>query len=438
MVANGGVATVCPEKKRVTSSDLANLVYFKCGDGLGQFAVYATSGGLATPTNGFRFVGFRFGVSTALAQVSHLVQLGSGDGAVQNKPSQLGSNMGLDRCWFDGHPGCDIRHCVEFHCKYFYAVDCGTGPDIHVQFNSESHVFCGYNGPGPGRLVNNLITGGTQYIFFGGAASPCGTPSDIEVRFNYCTRPASWVTSPWHDKCGIEAKKWAYSIIEGNIIENVRLESQIGAAFLLKSENYDSVQPTTTDLLVRYNLVRNVAHALTFAGVANGPLAPAVRIISYSNLYLVGAPGYYNEPNSVIGPYYSTDSGCIHDTFVCEQSQNAIGQPPQGAGGPTNLDPPRLHLRRDDDLRVEARLGRRGCGWTDQPRRHEERIPGAELDGLPVGELLPRESGRHPVHQHGDEGLLAVGDGADGWWHGHAGGDVAPHRGAALGRELRA
>jgi hypothetical protein len=340
MVANSGTATVCPEKKRVTSADLPNLVYFKATQattgGLGQFAVYSKVNGVVTATAGFRFVGFRFGVETAMGQLSHVVQFGEGDSALQNRASQCPSNLGLDRCWADGHAGCDIRHCFELHCKYGYVVDCATGPDVHVQYNSESHVICGYNGPGPFRLINNGINGGSQYVFFGGEASLCGTPSDIETRYNYCTAPASWQGGPWHRKCGIEAKKAQFWLIEGNIIENVWAESQTGAGLLLKAEGYGDGMPTTADILVRHNVVRNVALGISIAGVANvDPATPPQRVLSYNNVYLIGAGSFSSPNNPMLGAFLSTDCGSIHDTFVAENPQNAIAQPPMGAIGPT-------------------------------------------------------------------------------------------------------
>jgi hypothetical protein len=327
---SGGTFSVCPQKKRITAADLSSLAYFQCTNTLGAFLVQGA-------TSGWRFVGLRFGVSTSVGSVSELVSLGQGDTAIQQSASQCPSNIGLDRCWIDAHPGCETRHAVELHCKNGFVIDCGFGPDIHVTTYSESHAICGYNGPGPYRIVNNGIVGGSQSIFFGGAASICGTPSDIEVRYNLMTRPLSWKGGPYKMKCGFELKKAQFVLVEGNIIENTWAQSQNGDALLLKSESYGDGMPTTADVIVRANYVRNVASALTYAGVANVDAAvPANRVISFGNLYLVGATAVLSSGNNVLGPYYSTNCGNIHDTFHIENNLNTLCQPPQGSAGPVN------------------------------------------------------------------------------------------------------
>lgn len=335
MVANAGTATVCPEKLRIAETDLASLVRFRSLSGLGQFAVYATVNGLAVPTNGFRFVGFDFGVDASLGAVSHLVQAGSGDGAIQNKASQCASNIGFDRCYFNGHAGSEIRHTLELHCKYGYAVDSLWGENNFVINYSDSQPLTMYNGPGPFRVVNNQLTGGVENVIIGGAASPCGAPSDIEFRYNLMTRPTSWYGSGKQVKCGFEVKKAKYLLVEGNIIENTWPAGQIGAGFLIKSESYGDGPVTgySSDILLRHNLVRNVAHGLTFASPNyTGDAGTIARAISYNNLYRVGGGLFDASQNPFIGAYLSIDCGSIHDTFIAEGTVNAIAQPTNPVG----------------------------------------------------------------------------------------------------------
>lgn len=338
---SSGVFSVCPQKKRVAVTDLANLAYFKCTNNtLGAFMVSGA-------TKGWRFVGLRFGVDAGTSSVSHLVSLGNGDNAAQSDVSQCPSNLGLDRCWIDAHSGCEVRHAVELHCQYGFVIDCGYGDDIHVTTYSESHAIVGYNGPGPFRIVNNRVCGGSQFLFFGGAASLCGMPADIEVRYNTFTRPASWIGGPYKVKCGFEIKKAQFVLFEGNILENVWPQSQAGAGLLLKSESYGDGATIgyTADVLARANLIRNVAFGVNIASLDNvDPAYPANRVISFGNLYRVGAAGFDASQNPFIGMYLSTNSGTVHDTFISEGTVNAIGQPTNPTGfrimntifGPTN------------------------------------------------------------------------------------------------------
>lgn len=329
MPGGSWVSTVCPPKVQIKSTDLANLVPFIGADPLGSFMVSGA-------TKGWRFIGLRFGVSTAIGSVSHLVALGNADGAVQKSVSQCPSNIGLDRCWIDAHASCDTRHAVELHCINGYVIDCGWGQNIFVVNYSESHGIVGYNGPGPFRIVNNGIVGGSQYIFFGGGGSPCGMPSDIEIRYNWCTRPASWFGSGKKVKTGVEVKKAAFLLCEGNIVENVWAQSQAGYPFLLKSESYGDATTvgTTHDLIVRANLVRNVPACVNIAGVANvDPAYPPVRVIPYGNLFIVGGGIYDPSPLPLYGGYFSTDCGPIHDTVaVVSGTPLAIVEPTNPSG----------------------------------------------------------------------------------------------------------
>jgi hypothetical protein len=323
MPGGSWVSTVCPPKVRVTSNDLANLAFFQGSSTLGSFMVSGA-------TKGWRFIGLRFGLSTSAGSVSHLVSIGNGDTSVQRNNTMCPSNVGLDRCWFDAHASADTRHTCELHCANGYVIDCGWGQNIFVINYAESHGICGYNGPGPFRIINNGVVGGSQSIFFGGGASPCGMPSDIEIRFNYCTRPASWFGSGRMVKCGFEIKKAAYLLFEGNIVENVWPQSQVGYGCLLKSESYGdaSVVGTTHDVLVRANIVRNVAGAVNIAGVPNvDPAIAPVRVVSFGNLYLVGGGIYNASGNPFCGAYLSTDCGSIHDTMVSVGTVNQVAAP---------------------------------------------------------------------------------------------------------------
>lgn len=337
MPAGTWAATVCPPKVRVKSTDLANLAFFEGVDPLGSFMVSGA-------TNGWRFIGLRFGVATSIGSVSHLVSLGNGDESVQKNPNGVRdypSNVGLDRCWIDAHGSCDTRHALELQCANGYVIDSGWGDNIFVVNYSESHGIVGYNGPGPFRIVNNRVVGGSQYVFFGGAASPCGMPSDIEGRFNVCTRSATgWSGSARKVKCGVEVKKAANMLWEGNIVEKVYPQSQAGYCYLLKSESYGDATTvgTTHDIIIRSNLNRDIAGAANITGLTNvDAAAAALRVISFGNLYLVGASGYDATGNPLIGMYYSTDSGTIHDTFVALGEVLAIAEPGGGAGPAQNF-----------------------------------------------------------------------------------------------------
>lgn len=323
MVANGGVATVCPEKKRVTSADLANLAHFQCDDPLGKFMVSGA-------TKGWRFVGLRFSPNPATTQWSHGVGLGNGDGAAQNiAAANIPSNLGLDRCYIDGHATCTTIHGFELNCAYGYIVDCASGNNIWTVATGESHVICGYNGPGPFRVVNNYINGGTQSFFIGGSPSVSGMPSDIEFRWNHMSRPltrnpnhpsydgvsGNYVKNAW------EVKAAKYVLAEGNIAERTWYGAQAGSAWLIKAESYGNADTIgrTSDVLVRWNLTRDASMGPNIAGVPNvDPAGPPQRVWIYDNVIRLGAQYFSASENPFFGLGLQQDCGIIHNTCIAE------------------------------------------------------------------------------------------------------------------------
>lgn len=324
MPAGSWTSTVCPPKKQIGPADKANLAFFKTMNTLSAFMVSGA-------TRGWRFIGLRFEPDTSVAVVSHLATAGNPDGAIQTDVSKCPSNIGWDRCWFDGHPSGEIRHACELHCKAGYVIDSYFGNNLHAVNYTDSQCLTLYNGPGPFRIVNNRVCGQIENVIFGGAGSNCGIIADVEVRFNTFTRQVT-DKGVWGTKCAFEVKKVIRLLVEGNIIENTWPDRQIGAALLLKSESYGDGARIgyTSDVICRWNLLRNVSAACTFAAQANAqtdPAFPINRAFVYGNLFRVGASGFDASQNPMIGMYLSTNCGFVHNTIVSEGSVLSVAAP---------------------------------------------------------------------------------------------------------------
>jgi len=101
------------------------------------------------------------------------------------------------------------------------------------------------------------------------------------------------------------------------VIENVWPDAQAGYAVLLKSENQGGTAPwtQTTDVTVRYNLIRNVGNGINLAANPSvNPAVPAARISIYdnqiSNLGLFGADAI---PLQILGNV--ADAIIAHNTW---------------------------------------------------------------------------------------------------------------------------
>jgi hypothetical protein len=129
--------------------------------------------------------------------------------------------------------------------------------------------------PGPLKIVNNHLEGGSENVAFGGAYSkvPNVVPSDIEVRGNHFYKPLSWKADEpefagrqWCSKNLFETKCTRRMLFEGNVLENNWPEAQVGFAFVLSPRNkYDGPWCVTDDMLFRNNIIRHsLLSKLTF------------------------------------------------------------------------------------------------------------------------------------------------------------------------------
>src|ERR1035438_1377884 len=90
--------------------------------------------------------------------------------------------------------------------------------------------------PGPLKIVNNYVSASIENIMIGGAGEPATpwVPSDIEIRNNYIFKALSWVVnSCCAIKNAFELKSGQRVLLDGNTIENVWMNAQVGFAIQL-------------------------------------------------------------------------------------------------------------------------------------------------------------------------------------------------------------
>jgi uncharacterized protein YjdB len=251
----------------------------------------------------WRLTGLEIGGTASAQEISGIVRFGDGSGA-QNSLSLVAHDLVLDRSFVHGMATQAVRRCISLQSATTAIVDSWIS-DCHSN-NGDSQAIVGWNGPGPYLIQNNHLEGGHQALFFGGAdpAIQNLNPSDITVIGNHITRPQSW-KGIWQTKTIIESKNARRMLIEGNVIENVWPDAQAGYAILLKSENQQGTAPwtQTTDVTVRYNLIRNVGSGFNLAANPSPNRAvPAARLTIVDNqvsgLGLFGADGI---PIQVLG-----------------------------------------------------------------------------------------------------------------------------------------
>ena len=235
--------------------------------------------------NHYRFTGVEIAVASGVPAMNALVRLGESQ-PTQNSLSSIASYLIFDRTYIHGSPTNEVRRCVMLNSATTAIVDSWLG-DCHANV-SESQAIIGWNGPGPYLIQNNYLEAGHEVIMFGGNGTTIQnvSPSDITIRGNHITRPASW-KGVWQAKNLIESKHSRRMLIEGNVIENTWADAQAGFAFVLKSENQNWNTPwsQTTDVTIRHNKIRNVGSVFNIAARGStAPAVPAARFVVTDNV----------------------------------------------------------------------------------------------------------------------------------------------------------
>jgi uncharacterized protein YjdB len=239
----------------------------------------------AAGAHNYRIMFVEMTVSTSVTTNYGIVALGDGSGA-QSSLSGVPTNLILDRVYVHGHSTLNVNRCVALNSAASAVIDSYLS-ECHAS-GFDSQAICGWNGPGPFKIVDNYLEGSGENIMFGGADSKIAnlTPSDLEIRHNHFTRPTSW-KGVWTVKNLFELKNAQRVLVEGNIFENHWPDAQAGDAILMKSVNQDGTAPwsVTRDVTFRYNHVRNVSGGINLAAHPEAsPVVPMSNILITNNL----------------------------------------------------------------------------------------------------------------------------------------------------------
>ena len=297
-----------PASKRVSPSDATNMPKIRTATSNG--ICFTATLGVAN-VGGWRLVGLDIGPAVGnTADMTRIVRFGSEVALTDNGVTQP-FNFGVDRCYIH----CDnatqnIQHGVSLHSSYSFAID-NYIENIHHNGADAQAIWAGQQAVGL-KIVNNFAEATGENIFIGGSDGIDGFPcTDIEVRYNYMFKRKSWNPNDpsyagvaWVIKNIFEIKFGRRILIEGNILDGIWTPSaQNGFAFLIKSNNNQAIP--TTDVTIRYNLVRNASGFFDVTG-QTADTAPAgsfppwmARLNIHDNLCVgLGDPLYYGSASA--------------------------------------------------------------------------------------------------------------------------------------------
>lgn len=229
----------------------------------------------ATGAHHYRFIGVEFSVTATTPVTYDLIQLGSGS---QTSLTDIAHDLIIDRCYIHGSATGNLRRGVALNSARTSVIDSYIS-DCHEK-GADSQAICGWNGPGPYKIVNNYLEGAGENVMFGGADPKIANlvPSDIEFRRNHCFKPLYWKKNesvyagqPWSIKNIFELKNARRVLIDGNIFENNWVEAQNGFAILFTVRNQEGTAPWSVveDVTFSNNILRHVAAAINILGRDN-------------------------------------------------------------------------------------------------------------------------------------------------------------------------
>jgi hypothetical protein len=241
-----------------------------------------------------RFVGIEFAVAPNWPTNYGLVLLGDG-GSTQNELPQVPHDLVIDRCYLHGNANGNLRRGVGLNSARTAIIDSYIA-ECH-EVGADSQAVCGWNGPGPFKIVNNYLEGAGENFMLGGADPSIKDliPSDIEFRRNTLSKPLTWKAGHpsfagkrWSVKNLFELKNARRVLVDGNVMENCWVDAQIGFAMQLTPRNQDGAAQWSTveDVSMTNNIVRHAAGGINILGRDdNHPSGQARRILIRNNLF---------------------------------------------------------------------------------------------------------------------------------------------------------
>lgn len=253
----------------------------------------------------YKFVGIEFSPAEDSKYLYNLIDLGRSD---YKSLDQFPHHLIFDRCYVrstglnKARRGFGLNSGDTTITNSYIAGFAGAG--------DETQGICGWNGPGPFKIVNNYIEGGGQNIMFGGAdpAVPNLVPSNIEIRRNFLYKPTEWFGSATI-KTMLELKNARNVVIDGNVVESGGLTGAF--VFTVRNQNGRAPWSTLEDITVTNNIVRHSSTGFSILGRDTYQQSQQAKRIRIANNLLVDVVPDYSAVFMI---------GCCADTVTVENN----------------------------------------------------------------------------------------------------------------------
>jgi hypothetical protein len=216
-----------------------------------------------------------------------IVRLGD-SGPAQNSLAQVPHDLVVDRCYIHGDPAVGQKRGIALNSASTTIVDSYISDIKGV--GQDTQAIAGWNGPGPYTIENNYLEAAGENFILGGADPTIQglIPQDVVFRRNHLAKPVAWKSSHWQVKNLFELKNARRVLVEGNLMEFVWRDSQVGYAILLTPRNQDGKAPWSAveDITIRRNVVRHAGGGISITGEdSNFPSGTTRRVRIVDNLF---------------------------------------------------------------------------------------------------------------------------------------------------------
>lgn len=232
----------------------------------------------------YKFVGIEFSTTDETVKVHDLIRLG--DWHTQTTLESVPHHLIFDRSYIHGFKSQEVQRGIALNSAETSITNSYIS-DVHG-IGYDTQAICGWNGPGPFKIINNYLEGAGENVMFGGAKAviPNLVPSDITISNNYFFKPLSWyVNDPsyggihWTVKNLFELKNARRVVVEGNVFENNWTDAQAGRSIVFTPRPSDSgAWAVVEDVDFRNNIVRNVGSGVNLLGIDDPPMPQDVRL----------------------------------------------------------------------------------------------------------------------------------------------------------------
>ena len=232
----------------------------------------------------YKFVGIEFSTANENVKVNDLVRLG--DGQSQTTLESVPRHLIIDRSYIHGFKTQEVQRGIALNSADTSITNSYIS-DVHGR-GYDTQAICGWNGPGPYKIINNYLEGAGENVMFGGSppSIPNLVPNGIEFRGNYVFKPLSWYTKHpsyggihWSVKNLFELKNARNVIVDGNIFENNWADAQAGRAIVFTPRPSDSGRAAVVeDVMFSNNIVRNVGSGVLLLGHDEPPAPTDTRL----------------------------------------------------------------------------------------------------------------------------------------------------------------